>query len=304
MDESNGNGGTGNGRVENGALSEGESGNRVGTCDEPGRGAGEESRGEKTVEAHSNGNGTDHDGNANGSVHRATGENGAVMNGTDSTGNGKGAAHVKTMGLHELELGRCYEVLLTNWAGLYRYRLEDVVKVEGFLHSLPQVSFQYRRGVLSIQGATEHMTEKDLTGAVLETGEGLSLTGRRLMEYTTAVDTDCVPPRYTVFMEIALASQDVPETELDLEHLAASLDAALSRRNSLYENSVKKHELSPLEVCPVKPGTFEELFRYRVKEHGIDAGQYKVPRCIKTQELRVIFKRATIGRSLAGSNWC
>ncbi|GAQ77955.1 indole-3-acetic acid-amido synthetase -like [Klebsormidium nitens] len=306
VDESDVDGQTGNRSVEDGTAFVGESGSRwAETDDDLGRGAGKQSGGERESKAQSNGNGTDCHGNANGSADEATSENGSITGETESSENPIGVACVKTVGMHELELGRCYEVVLTNWAGLYRYRLEDVIKVEGFLQSLPQVSFQYRRGVLSIQGATEHMTEKDLTGAVLETAEGLALTGRQLVEYTTAVDTGCVPPRYTVFAEIVRLRKDASDNvKLDLESLAASLDAALSRRNSLYENSIKKHELSPLEVCLVKPSTFEELFRYRVKEHGIDAGQYKVPRCIKSQELREIFKRATIGSSLAVSHWC
>jgi auxin responsive GH3 family protein len=39
--------------------------------------------------------------------------------------------------LHKLEEGRSYEVVLINGAGLYRYRLEDVVNVTGFWHGLP-----------------------------------------------------------------------------------------------------------------------------------------------------------------------
>lgn len=217
---------------------------------------------------------------------------------------GKTTSQVKTVALHELELGRCYEVVLTNWSGLYRYRLEDVVRVEGFFHSLPQVSFQYRKGVLSIQGATEHMTEKDLVGAVLEVAEGLAATGHRLVEFTTTINEKSSPPRYTIFWELVRSvdrragGKEVPR----LDELAAGLDAALRRRNFLYENSIRKHELSPLELCTVRPGTFEAMFRYKVERQGVDAGQYKVPRCIKTQELREIFRDRTVQSSLAGGS--
>jgi hypothetical protein len=210
----------------------------------------------------------------------------------------------KTVALHELELGRCYEVVLTNWSGLYRYRLEDVVRVEGFFHSLPQVSFQYRKGVLSIQGATEHMTEKDLVGAVLEVAEGLAATGHRLVEFTTTINEKSSPPRYTIFWELIRSCDEraAGEEVSRLDELAADLDAALRQRNFLYENSIRKHELSPLELCTVRPGTFEAMFRYKVERQGVDAGQYKVPRCIKTQELREIFRDSTMQSSLEGGN--
>ena len=45
---------------------------------------------------------------------------------------------------HELELGKEYEVIITNSSGFYRYRIGDVVKVVGFYQQAPQVEFLYR----------------------------------------------------------------------------------------------------------------------------------------------------------------
>ncbi|KAG0484690.1 hypothetical protein HPP92_008769 [Vanilla planifolia] len=41
----------------------------------------------------------------------------------------------ETVGLTEVSLGKEYEIIITNFAGLYRYRLGDVVKIAGFLQS-------------------------------------------------------------------------------------------------------------------------------------------------------------------------
>ncbi|MEP6732216.1 MAG: GH3 auxin-responsive promoter family protein, partial [bacterium] len=45
---------------------------------------------------------------------------------------------------HALDVGGTYEVALTTGGGLYRYRLRDLVRVEGMLHSAPLLSFQGR----------------------------------------------------------------------------------------------------------------------------------------------------------------
>lgn len=50
---------------------------------------------------------------------------------------------------HELERGRCYEVIVTNGAGLWRYRLGDVVECTGRLREAPTLRFVGRAGVVS-----------------------------------------------------------------------------------------------------------------------------------------------------------
>lgn len=54
-------------------------------------------------------------------------------------------------GVHEVEAGGIYEVAITTGGGLYRYRLPDLVRVEGFLHRTARLSFAGRveRGELA-----------------------------------------------------------------------------------------------------------------------------------------------------------
>jgi hypothetical protein len=60
-------------------------------------------------------------------------------------GSSSGAA----LGVHELEVGQTYEVMLTTSGGLYRYRLRDLVRVEGRHHRTPMLSFQGRADLTS-----------------------------------------------------------------------------------------------------------------------------------------------------------
>ncbi len=49
----------------------------------------------------------------------------------------------------DLQPGQCYEVIITTWAGLYRYRLGDRVRVQGHLEATPMLSFEGRAGLVS-----------------------------------------------------------------------------------------------------------------------------------------------------------
>lgn len=70
----------------------------------------------------------------------------------------------KTYLLHELERGRVYEIVITNAAGLYRYRIGDVVKVTSFINNLPRIEFIGRTGkVCSMTG--EKITEEQVSEA-------------------------------------------------------------------------------------------------------------------------------------------
>lgn len=48
----------------------------------------------------------------------------------------------------ELETGKLYEIVVTSLAGLYRYRIKDVVRITGFLGKAPLLQFGYRKDQL------------------------------------------------------------------------------------------------------------------------------------------------------------
>ena len=50
----------------------------------------------------------------------------------------------KTVDFSGVEVGKMYELVVTTYRGLYRYRMGDVVKVVGFYNSSPQVEYVLR----------------------------------------------------------------------------------------------------------------------------------------------------------------
>ncbi len=54
-----------------------------------------------------------------------------------------------------------YDVIVTNYAGLYRYRLGDVIKVVDYYNNSPEIEFLYRKNQV-INMVSEKTTEEHL----------------------------------------------------------------------------------------------------------------------------------------------
>lgn len=63
----------------------------------------------------------------------------------------------KFLQLHELEDGKQYSVYVTTWSGLYRYPMNDLLKVNGFFGTIPKVQLMQKiNGIISITGEKVH----------------------------------------------------------------------------------------------------------------------------------------------------
>lgn len=71
----------------------------------------------------------------------------------------------KTLLINELKVGERYEVVITNYAGLYRYRLGDVVKVVDYYNNSPEIEFLFRKNQV-LNMVAEKTNEEQLTSAI------------------------------------------------------------------------------------------------------------------------------------------
>ena len=71
--------------------------------------------------------------------------------------------------------GEVYGLVLTTWAGLYRYRLGDMVRVVGRYHQSPLMEVLYRRGtLLNMMGEkTSERGEGDRTELPIDEVDGV-----------------------------------------------------------------------------------------------------------------------------------
>ena len=180
----------------------------------------------------------------------------------------------KTFSINELKINECYEIVLTNYAGLYRYRLGDVVKVLGFYNNSPEIEFLYRRNQL-LNMVSEKTTEEHLTNSIKSTLSKLNLN---LVDYTALADNSVSPGRYVFYMEIKNNA-----TKKLIADIEATLDNELKKANLAYGRFRKGHRLAPVKVILLNNGSFSR-FKEFLYHKGVSKSQIKIPRVITTNE--------------------
>ena len=102
---------------------------------------------------------------------------------------------IKWMG--ELELGKKYEIVITNFCGFYRYRMLDVVEVVDFYGHAPVIRFAFRRN-MAVNIAGEKTNLSMIADVVSDTA---AYFGETILEYSVCVDETVMPNRYCFFLE-------------------------------------------------------------------------------------------------------
>jgi GH3 auxin-responsive promoter len=171
----------------------------------------------------------------------------------------------------ELEADHEYYVLLTTSAGLYRYDIDDVVRVVDFHRRTPVIEFVRKGlGVSSITG--EKLTEAQVTAALVDV---VDRYGYHLDHVTVGVEWGD-PPCYAVYGEPADRWTD-DRAGLFLQ----AFDAALAARNLEYEAKRTSRRLGPPILHVVAAGSFTALRQQRVAA-GAPEAQVKIPHLFTT----------------------
>ncbi|GFP94609.1 probable indole-3-acetic acid-amido synthetase gh3.5 [Phtheirospermum japonicum] len=183
------------------------------------------------------------------------------------------------VGLTEVEVGEEYEVVVTNFAGLYRYRLGDMVKVKGFHNSTPELQYVCRKNLL-LNINVDKNTEKDLQLAVEAAAKVLAEEKMEVVDFTSCVDLSTEPGRYVIFWEINGRAKD----EI-LKECCNCLDSSFL--DAGYVSSRKVNAIGALELRVLKRGTFHKVMDHYV-ELGASVSQFKTPRCVGKMNNRVM----------------
>ncbi|PUZ40564.1 hypothetical protein GQ55_9G434100 [Panicum hallii var. hallii] len=204
--------------------------------------------------------------------------------------------------LSRVEAGREYELVITTYAGLYRYRVGDILRVAGFHNAAPQFRFVRRKNVLlSIE--SDKTDEAELQRAVDRASAHLRARcggGAAVAEYTSQACTRSIPGHYVVYWEL-LATAEQQGAAVDgetLERCCLEMEEAL---NSVYRQSrVADGSIGPLEIRVVRAGTFEELMDYAISR-GASINQYKVPRCVSFPPIVELLDSRVVSRHFSPS---
>ncbi|KAL6657382.1 hypothetical protein ACP70R_005162 [Stipagrostis hirtigluma subsp. patula] len=188
----------------------------------------------------------------------------------------------KLVSLVDVKVGCYYELVVTTFSGLYRYRVGDVLQVTGFYNRTPQFKFICRKNViLSID--SDKTNEEDLHNSVTGAKKILKKRNYLLLEYTSCTDTSTVPGHYVLFWEIrSTGDRETPCATLDAQLLESCCIAVEESLDYVYRRC-RAHDKSvgPLEIRLVEAGAFDALMDLLVSQ-GSSINQYKTPRCIES----------------------
>ncbi|XP_040384967.1 probable indole-3-acetic acid-amido synthetase GH3.13 [Oryza brachyantha] len=193
--------------------------------------------------------------------------------------------------LIDVEVGGYYELVVTTFTGLYRYRVGDILQVAGFHNAAPQFRFVHRRNVvLSVD--TDKTSEDDLLRAVTAAKPLLDPLGCVLAEYTAYADTSSIPGHYVLFWELT----PPPPSPASARVMAACCAAVEAGLDAVYRRCRSRdRSVGPLEIRAVAPGAFDALMDLCVS-HGSSVNQYKTPRCIKHPDAIAVLEHRVVGR--------
>lgn len=166
---------------------------------------------------------------------------------------------------HELEDGKNYELVITTNAGLYRYRLKDLVHVDGFTGNTPNLYF------LTKLSDVANLAQEKIPGSMLI---------RAIQEETEEVGygmAQVYPDPVTMSYVICLETKKVPEDE---QAFSLELDEGLRRRLEQYD-VYRNKLLSPCGLKLMKEGWGNYLMKKYAKGNATEA-QVKIPVVIDT----------------------
>ena len=170
---------------------------------------------------------------------------------------------------HELEIGKEYEMIITNNAGLYRYQMFDIIRVEGFFRNTPEIVF------VSKSGDVGDLVGERLAGSIIGRVLHNAFANEDIaIEFACAV-TIQNPPHYVFCVEAK--EQNV---HVDLGKMADIVDQ-IFRQETGYNLMRRDDLLGKSELRLMKRGWVEDLYKKKTK--GNSRSQIKLPLVYKNQ---------------------
>lgn len=153
----------------------------------------------------------------------------------------------------QLVAGRDYRIVVTNGGGLYRYDMEDIVRVTSFVHATPAIEFVSKKE-RQISVSNERLTELDVTCAMREATRQCA---RYLPEF---LFVPCSDRRYRVVLDGASTSGE------DLTPLAQAVERELRSAAKGYDFEREDALLAPLELILTERNQLREWLARREQQ--------------------------------------
>ncbi|HEY9712891.1 MAG TPA: GH3 auxin-responsive promoter family protein, partial [Chroococcales cyanobacterium] len=184
----------------------------------------------------------------------------------------------------ELEQGESYSILFTTSAGLYRYDINDIVKVTAWHNRTPVLEFMHKKGnVSSFTG--EKVTESQVTESVSRAAARLNLKIR----FFTVVPEFRPEPHYQLWFELIELIDDAASAD----QLGRLFDEELCAANSEYETKRQSRRLTEVVSQSLPAGSYESL-RKTLVASGVPDAQVKVSHLNPKDEIKQLLREQTL----------
>lgn len=167
-----------------------------------------------------------------------------------------------TLRAHELAVGGEYFLVITNWAGLWRYNIDDRVRVTGHLGGSPVFEF-LSRGKHTANITGEKITEHQVVEAM---GRAARRDGRRVERFQLQGRFARVP-----YYELRLEEG----AGLDAVALAGRMDQELAMLNLEYASKRSSGRLGPIGAVLLPGGTMQRIEAEMIAARHGRGEQYK-----------------------------
>lgn len=181
----------------------------------------------------------------------------------------------KTQMIHEVEIGKNYELVITNNSGLYRYRMGDIIRCTSIC--------PYRIQVVG------------------RTSQFISAFGEHVIGYEVERTMESAIDKYHLEITDYHLSPNINERRYEwriewkkspkqnLSEIASYIDQTLSTHNKYYRDLIAGNIIAPSVIISLKQGTFETT-RNKIGKSG---GQNKVIRISNTADYATILDSMT-----------
>lgn len=164
---------------------------------------------------------------------------------------------------HELEAGQNYHVIITTSGGLYRYAINDVIRVSAIRNGSPVLRFLYKGGnVQNLQG--ELMTVQHVMGTMSAVTAKLPVKCKHFQ-----VIADLENRRYVLYFE---STSDLPQETL--RDILATFELELGIMNENYAQFRTDRLIAAPVLRIMRQGWFDRLSQEHMARTGRDS-QFK-----------------------------
>ncbi|MBQ6420493.1 MAG: GH3 auxin-responsive promoter family protein [Clostridia bacterium] len=181
--------------------------------------------------------------------------------------------------LDQIEVGKDYEIIVTNFSGLYRYRIMDIVRCTGTYNNSKKIEFLYRSN-MGLNTANEKTTTQMLDAVANQMQKHFDINFIGFSYYS---DVDAEPKRYVLLIETA---DTLPPDKIS--EMEEFMHEAFKKVNEKYEKYCSWGLLGQPKILQLRSGAYDE-YKQSIVAKGRVLNQIKPVTVINTDERKEFF---------------